>query len=665
MNRRSVLLAILAGVLGILWLTTSLIGYAYLHKPFSVEIILGFARFAGQMLIMLALLSLAGGIGARLLPLDGQPSLSAAALQAALGLGIQGVFILVIGGTLGFSIWIWGAVYIAALAFFWNSMKKWWRNWKALGEFLPAKNIAITLAALGTGLILFYNLTLALAPPLNFDALTYHLALPKYYLLHGRIAYAPDNMFWGMPQLTEMLFTIGMLFGGVQTAPLIGWGIGVLALAGLLDYVARRFTPASGWVAVISLLAGWSISDSLSRASVEWPVMLQGLAFMICLDRWQQDGERRHLLLAGAFAGLALAAKYTAGILLVIGFGVVTVRSLVSARRNILANWLAFAGMALLVFAPWLVRNVLATGSPVYPVIFPAGAMDQIRLDLYQQDVPWGDWRDVVFLPWQATVWGVQGKVGYMSSIGPLLLGLSPLAALNWRRNSPGQKTTLLTAAMVCLLGFIIWGIASRLSGLLIQSRLYFAFFPAWAVLAGAGCHTLSQIQGTSIRFSRLALALSLIALGFNLLQTATTVVDKGVAAVLVQGQPAQEYRAHNLGTYEPAMQLVNALPPGSRVLMLWETRSFACLPICDPDEIIDRWHHDTLLYQNPGDVLRNWRAQGYTHLLLSRLGMEYVLGNDQSYTPGDWDNLDALLGGLQPVAQVGDAYSLYALEKP
>jgi 4-amino-4-deoxy-L-arabinose transferase-like glycosyltransferase len=663
MNRKAILLSTVTGIVGVLWLTASLIGYAYLHKPFSAEIVMGFARSVWQMLVMLVLLSLAGGIGARLLPFDGQPSLSAAAMQAALGLGIQGFIILIIGSLLGFSAWLWSVVYVAALVLFWKPIIKWWKNWGKLREFFPPKNLAISLAALGVGLILVYNLALALAPPLNFDALTYHLALPKFYLLHDRFTYTPDNMFWGMPQQTEMLFTISMLFGGVQTASLIGWGIGVIALAGLLDYVAGRFTPTTGWVAVISLLAGWSITDSLSRGTVEWPVMLQGLAFMICLDCWQQDGERKNLTLAGVFAGLALATKYTAGILLVIGFGIVTFRSLVSARRKTLANWLVFAGTALLVFVPWLVKNTIATGSPVYPLVFPAGAMDRVRLDLLnQQGRPWGDWREVVFLPWQATVWGVQGKVGYMASIGPLLLGLGFLAGLNWRKHNSAQRSTLVNAVLICVMGFFVWGIASRLSGPLIQSRLYFAFFPAWAVLSGIGYHALTQYQGASIRFGRIALALSLIAFGFNVFQTMTTAADKGVMATLYQIQSAEDYRTRNLGLYEPAMQFVNGLSPGSRVLMLWETRSYACLPICDPDEIIDRWHHDILAYQTPEMVIQAWRAAGYTHVLYNRTGADFIQNTSPDYQSQDWEKLDILLHELTPKQEFGNAYVLYAI---
>jgi hypothetical protein len=117
-------------------------------------------------------------------------------------------------------------------------------------------------------------------------------------------------------------------------------------------------------------------------------------------------------------------------------------------------------------------------------------------------------------------------------------------------------------------------------------------------------------------------------------------------------------------------MQALRELPPGSSALMLWETRSFDCYPVCQPDEILDRWMRERYLL--PGSVPRSleeiqagWRAAGYTHLFVHVSGMEFVRQDGRMIRdPGDWQALDTLLAGLPVEQSFGTAYRLYSLPR-
>src|SRR5579871_3172976 len=71
-----------------------------------------------------------------------------------------------------------------------------------------------------------------------------------------------------------------------------------------------------------------------------------------------------------------------------------------------------------------------------------------------------------------------------------------------------------------------------------------------------------------------------------------------------------------NTGAYYNALQ---NLPKGSRVLLMWEPRSFYCPPTvsCTADVLFDNWKlpmiDDGL---TPDQVMQSYRAQGYTYLL-------------------------------------------------
>jgi hypothetical protein len=654
--------ALLIGLAASLWLVIALVGYYYTHKPFTAEFTLHTLITLWRLLIVIGIISLSGGIGAWILSKRTSFSaLTSIALQAALGSGILGLVTLLMGETIGFHPLYFAVLLLMPGILLRNYILSWIRKWEQLIAIFSKSGLVITLV-LGTGLILLWTLATALAPPLHFDALTYHLALPRSYLLAGNMAYNPDNMFWGMPQQTEMLYTFAIALAGTETATALGWGLGLLTMIGLLGYVKERVNLTAAWAAVACLLAGQSLASSLAWGYTEWPVMLFGLGLIMALDTWRETSKRSYLLLAAAFAGFALGSKYTAGLLIPIGLAIIVWDGFRGHNRRVFINLLLFGGVAALVSLPWWVKNWLATSNPFYPLLFPSGAMTQTRLDYYSGAV-WGSWLDTLVLPWQVTVWGVEGGQGFSSSIGPLLLGFGALSWIGWQARGDEEKRLLSTATIATLTGFVIWAVASRWNGLLTQTRLYAAFFPAWAILSGIGFAALTDLHTSDIRFGRIATAVLLLVFGFNLIEIGQEISKEMPFAVLDGSLTPTSYQTRNLGSYEKAMSALEALPSNAHVLMLWETRSLDCLPTCDPDEVIDRWYDDSQKYASVEEILAAWHAQGYAYLLLNVTGRKFVQENDRRITPESWNTLDTLLEGLPQPEMVAPGYELYQLD--
>lgn len=78
--------------------------------------------------------------------------------------------------------------------------------------------------------------------------------------------------------------------------------------------------------------------------------------------------------------------------------------------------------------------------------------MDATLLAFYQFKPLSQDWTKIVLLPWQATIWGVDGGEGFSTSIGPLLLGLAPFAFISWHENAANYKIAIKQALLSCLL---------------------------------------------------------------------------------------------------------------------------------------------------------------------------------------------------------------------
>lgn len=649
----------------LLWIASIISLYYVYHKPLTPDLALSLIRAAADIVIAFFLVSLAGGIGRRIIHPEEVDRLSRLALQAALGLGVLALIVLGLGITIGFKpffTWILSAV---GLVIFWKQINGWWRDgrefiavWRASGRFERY-------LASGVFLILLGTLFVALAPPLKFDSLVYHLTLPQAYIDAGRFVYVPWLMYWGMPQTAEMLYTWAMLLGNAQTAVVLSWMIGVLTLAGLLGFLTRNLGERCAWVGVAALMAGFTTATSLSWGYVGWLTMLFGFAILVQVARWQKSQRQVDLIVVGILNGFLLGAKYTAGILPIAIFVGITLNGRQKSWRETIQNLLSFSLSTLISFSPWLIKNWIATGNPVYPLLFPAGAMDDLRVRLYQSMTIWGDWREFFLLPVRATYLGIEGARGYSASIGPLLLALGALAWANRGSNSNGQSAVLRLATVISVTGFVIWAAAGRLSGLLIQSRLYFAMFPALTVLAAFGFQALGRWQIPNVRLSRIVGALILVVFGFNVLQVAVDLIKKGALPILIAEQPEMQYLENNLGWYARAMQELQALPDDAVALMLWETRSYYCAPRCLPDEILDRWFHDVEVYGSNADILAAWRESGISHVLYYKTGADFIQERDERIAAKYWEALDEFLAELPAPKDLGGVYALYELTSP
>lgn len=651
------------------WPLIVFIGYVYIHKPFANEQLQGILLALWQILVMAAILSLAGGIGMltqlRDLPV---PALTRTMLTAAFGLGVISIAVLLIGTAIGINLFL-AILFAVGMILLRKQIVLWWKDWLEItNRYRGAGKLGKIIFFL-TIVILLCQLIIALAPPLQFDTLTYHLTIPKEYVQLQKLMYLPDNMEWGMARQAEILYTLAMFMGsGAETATVLCWAIGILTLIGLLDYAGAVFGTDAGWVAVASLICGMTLSSLLSSGYNDWTTMFYGLAMFICILQLSPETGFAPITFAGLFAGMAVATKYTAGVALASGALAILFFGRSASMRKTLSNLALFGGMALVASLPWGLRNFLATSNPFYPVLIPGGAMDQIRLNFYQLEQTRQDWSRLLLLPWQITVWGIEGYVGYAASIGPLLLSLSPFAFINWQGYSQQQRRVVAGGTIVVISTFLGWAIVSQFSGNLEQTRYYLPNFPAWALLCAAGYFATSSIKLNLIRAKVILGTFVLLALGLNTYSNLVTILATDPLQTILGIEPRQAYIEKNLSGYGPAMEMLNALPENAHVLMLWETRGFECVPKCDSDEIIDRWYHDWHTYQGSAAVINSWKSQGYTHVMLNRWGAGFIKKNDSSFPGGPdyWTGLEATLHLLKFEKSVANgAYELYSIPYP
>ena len=226
--------------------------------------------------------------------------------------------------------------------------------------------------------ILIAEIILGFLPPTARDELTHHLAIPKLYARAGRIIEVPMAPYAYYPMLLDMLYT-----------PLIYWGYDFIAkhvhalfgfLTGLLIYahLTRRLSPVYGLLGFFFFISTPAVLRLSHWAYIDLGITFYSTATLLCLLRWSEERARCWLFLAGLSLGFALATKpngLLAALLLGLLFVLVIGRAPRMPLSRLVSDLALFAGVTLLPFMPWLMKNWHQTGNPFYPLLgdfFPA-----------------------------------------------------------------------------------------------------------------------------------------------------------------------------------------------------------------------------------------------------------------------------------------------------
>ncbi len=231
-------------------------------------------------------------------------------------------------------------------------------------------------------------LVLAAVPPVDRDALTHHLAVPKLYLRHGGMVEIPHVPFSYYPMNLDLLYLVPLAFGN-DIAPKYLHFLFALLTAGLIfSYLRRRLENSSYGLLGALLFLSLPVIVKLSvTVYVDLGLIFFSTASLLQLLRWSETRYRtRHLVSAGIFAGLCLGTKPNGMLVVLLLAAAVPFLCWkeegdpsvaregaapavgVATQFNTLKWAVVFVSIALVVFSPWMIRNFLWTGNPVYPM---------------------------------------------------------------------------------------------------------------------------------------------------------------------------------------------------------------------------------------------------------------------------------------------------------
>ena len=238
---------------------------------------------------------------------------------------------------------------------------------------------------LAIGLLFVY----ASSPPIQSDGLRYHLSAPQEYIKAGAIEYLPYNTFTNFPFLPEMQFTFLMIGLPDISAKLLHGIVFLATMFGCCCFAKRFFGDTkTNWIApfillttpVAYIIAGWEFTDHF--IAFYFLMMLYAAAGAIAEGQKEEinvTNQLRWLFFAGVFGGATASTKYTmlpmvavvVGLLFIILLKQNSGRKIAKISVGRLVFHFAVCGLTIsVVFCPWLIKNVVNTGNPVYPAAY-------------------------------------------------------------------------------------------------------------------------------------------------------------------------------------------------------------------------------------------------------------------------------------------------------
>ncbi|MCG3203511.1 MAG: hypothetical protein KCHDKBKB_00179 [Elusimicrobia bacterium] len=457
---------------------------------------------------------------------------------------------------------------------------------------------------------------MAFVPEIFYDALVYHLGLPQIFINEGRIIDTPHVYFSRSPMLIHMLYTLAVGLDGSTLAKLMNCLFLMLGVGGCF-ILSRKlgWEKSAPWAVVIFLsipivqMNSWTTAIDSAMAGVF------GLA-AFCLLEWRTSEKKLFWAsLTGLFSGGVFAIKYPGVVVTGLMGGVLILLSLKRIREtSIFLSLILFALFSVITVAPWLVRNYVWTGNPVYPIlssVFESRHMNHRKMtnekNITKRSKP-ESVKDLLIYPWKQTML----EISNFNFVGPMMLGLLPLILLLPLKDSSVRIFSLITFGYFLLQLQVLGELRYLMPGFLLLGTLF----------AGglAALSQISSLNGWGIKLILFGVSLYHLGWIFQCLES------RYKPWPLIWGQQTRtDYSATmhnglNLWPWQVMYDDIKNLPDPCRVYILGNEQVFGF-----PKRYWYSSVHDyvpLVLWTNESssadELYRKMKDQGFTHLLIN-----------------------------------------------
>jgi hypothetical protein len=476
--------------------------------------------------------------------------------------------------------------------------------------------------------ILILIVIMALAPSITHDAMVYHLDVPRIYTQEHGFKAAPYNLFSNTFLNMEMLYTVALLIDDFILANLIHYTLGIATLALLYSVIQCNFGRPTAILTILIFFFNPPFLNQLPLAYGDIGMAFYFLLALYCLWKWRVEGAERWFALLCVFAGVFAGMKYTAIYGLFTMCVMIAAAELSSGERRVsktIKRLMLFGTIVTAFVAPYLIKNYLITGNPVYPVMYNffggrwlSPRQVERMLEYVHSHGMGHDWRHMLTLPWNITIFGNSGFANFDTAITPLWLILLP-AFLFIRPKTGFAKW----AALACALYFLSWAASTHITRYMMPIFPLLSFLCAFTVIRlSEKAAALSRAFSASFK-AFVILMCGLVWFSFTFFYPPRVPAEFGPA--VWGSQTRDEFLTRKVPNYPVFRYISENLPPDSRLVFFWDNRGFFCNKSKIGDSVIEAPTMIELAHEagTAGAFHHKLKEMGITHVLFNGFFLE------------------------------------------
>jgi len=517
-----------------------------------------------------------------------------------------------------------------------------WKNARITGTQLVLILILVVCA-----LLLSLN---PLYPPVSLDAVNAYLSMPKGYLEAGWLELDPYIKYSMAPNNHTMLFTLAMGLGDEVTAVLTHFAVWCILLGAIAAFGARYLSPTGGLCGAIAFALVPVTTVTATWGNAENFIALYALMSFWAVWRFIRSKASGDAVMAGIILGFAIGLKIFLGMLWLWLLVLAAAYIIYEAGKFPARNYLLLAVISIAMVSPWLGRNAVYFGNPVFPYFNKyferfGGIYQQYEQDL-QSDThaglgefsPDANKVNILTLPREMTFWPNWGSkpdnpAQYRFTerkelgIGPLFIALLPL--LFFIRRRWDVVGGLLIISLLCIL---TWFYGMKV----VYIRYWSFFFPFLTAVGGFAFAEALNLDSFTFRRPAGLILTSLLAALIIVYFLNGVMPKPGGGHLPLKEESRRAYMSRNILGYEFIEQL-NRMEPKPRAYFLYGATSrfycdfFVIAGFTSPYNYNRFWEHAA-----SGAELYQWlREINITHLLVNEAQMQSSgkhLPNDSTF---------------------------------
>lgn len=320
------------------------------------------------------------------------------------------------------------------------------------------------------------NLAGALGPELSFDALWYHLTLPKIYLENQKIIHIPGGLLYysDMPKLTEMIYVSSLSLFNEISAKIVHFSFGILTLIAIYKlarkFLDQKFSALASVIFYANLVVGWQSTTAYVDLARTFFEIMALWGFINYMRSPNSSATRGWFIESAVMLGLAISTKLLSiGSLFIFLFLIIFINRKID--KEVISKLILYSCISLYVVLSWFLFSFLNTGNPIYPVFS----------SYYKVGFDATIFNPLIFLKDQWNLFTHSAD-----SISPIYIIFLPLVLIYFRKFNPQIKIM----AIYFLLSLIIWYFTPQKG-----ARFILPYLPALSIVVS---YTIAQISKDS-----------------------------------------------------------------------------------------------------------------------------------------------------------------------